>query len=90
MATEFADILFFVVAVAIAVAQGFILRSTAKGMRHAAGPGINARTGRPAAEWTYAIIPAVVLALLLIGSWRAMHPPTVEVRGVVPPAASAT
>ena len=81
MATQLADILFAIIALAIAVAQAFILRSTARGMRHGSA-GVVARTGHPALEWTYAIVPALALALLLMASWRAMHPETVRVRGV--------
>ncbi|MEA3245471.1 MAG: hypothetical protein U9Q74_04885 [Gemmatimonadota bacterium] len=78
MATSLADILFVAIAAAIAVAQAFILRSTARGMRHA-GPGT--RTGL---EWAYAIAPAIALLILLVAAWVAMHPGAVEVQGVAP------
>lgn len=78
MATSLADILFVVLAVVIVVAQACILRSTARGMRHA---GAGGRAGR---EWTYAIAPAVALAILLVAVWAAMHPGAVELRGVAP------
>lgn len=78
MATSLADILFVAITAAITVAQAFILRSTARGMRHA-GPGT-----RSGLEWAYAIAPAVALAILLVAVWMTMHPGTVEVRGVAP------
>lgn len=78
VATQLADTLFAVIALAIVVSQAFILRSTARGMRHG-GP-----TARPALEWTYAIVPAIALAALLFFSWRAMHPEVINVQGVAP------
>ncbi|MCC7195354.1 MAG: hypothetical protein IT356_07355 [Gemmatimonadaceae bacterium] len=78
MATQLADILFVILAAAIVVSQALILRSTARGMRHGI-PG-----DRVALEWAYAIIPAVALAALLVATWAAMHPATVDVRGVAP------
>jgi len=78
VATSLADILFAAIAIAVTVAQAFILRSTARGMRHAAP---DTRAGL---EWAYAIAPAVALAALLVAVWLAMHPGTIEVRGVAP------
>ena len=83
MATTLADILFVIIAVAITVSQWFILRSTARGMRH---EGAQRATAGPALEWTYAIVPAVALMFLLLFSWRAMHPAAVKVQGVAPAA----
>jgi heme/copper-type cytochrome/quinol oxidase subunit 2 len=87
VATQLGTILFVVIAAAIVVAQAFILRSTARGMRYAA-PG--AEGARPASarnatlEWAYAIIPAIALVVLLVFSWRTMHPGTMQLQGVVP------
>lgn len=39
MATQFADILFVIVAAAVAVSQAFILRSTARGIRYSDAKG---------------------------------------------------
>lgn len=78
MATQLADTLFAALALAIVISQAFILRSTARGMRH------GGQATRPALEWTYAIVPAIALAVLLIFSWRAMHPEVVNVQGVAP------
>lgn len=97
VATQLADILFYVIAALIAVSQAFILRSTARGMSH--GPDATAepsRTGvtpaprNTALEWTYAIVPAIALALLLVAAWRTMHPATLQVEGVTPPATIGT
>ncbi len=97
MATPLADTLFFIVAALIAVSQAFILRSTARGMHH--GPDATAepsRTGvapaprNAALEWTYAIVPAVALAFLLLFAWRTMHPAVMQVEGVTPPATIGT
>ncbi len=93
MATPLADVLFYIVAALIGVSQALILLSTARGMQH--GPDAAAepsRTGivpgpRSAAlEWTYAIVPAIGLAVLLVFAWRTMHPASMQVEGVTPPA----
>jgi len=78
VATQLADILFAAIALAIIVSQAFILRSTARGMRH------GGTVTRPALEWTYAIVPALALVALLYFSWQAMHPAAVQIQGVVP------
>jgi len=78
MASGFLDIVFFVALAAIVVAQIVILRSTRRGMRHA---GI---TKGATLEWSFAILPAVTLILLLLASWRAMHPTVIQSEGVVP------
>ena len=93
MATQLADILFVLIATAIAVSQVVILRSTARGMRHAAGhadAGRNRGTAHAALEWSYAIVPAVGLVFLLLFTWRAMHPAAVKVQGVAPSSTSGT
>lgn len=87
MATPLAKLIFYVVAAAILVAQLFILRSTARAMRYAAPAPDGTRPVAPrntALEWAYAIVPAIALVALLLFAWRAMHPGTMEVRGVVP------
>lgn len=66
-------LLFWTAALAVVVAQVMILRSTARVLRAAAPT-------RPALEWFFAVGPAVVLALVLVLSWRAtMRPPTIQV-----------
>ena len=90
MATPLAKIIFYLVAAAIVIAQLFILRSTARGMRYAPSVADRESPARapgprsPVLEWAYAIVPAVALVALLLFAWRAMHPDTMEVRGVVP------
>lgn len=87
MATQFAEILFVIIAVTIAVSQWLILRSTGRGMRHKeAQPsdGVQRGSAGQALEWTYAIVPAAVLVLVLAFSWRAMHPTSVRAEGVAP------
>ncbi|MBM4193331.1 MAG: hypothetical protein FJ202_02985 [Gemmatimonadetes bacterium] len=79
MASSLAVTLFVIAAAGIVIAQWMILVSTARALRHAGTP----RSGR---EWAYAVVPAVLLVALLIGTWRAMHPTTIEVRGTAPSA----
>lgn len=81
MATTISDVIFAICAVAIAVSQSFILRSTARGMKH---KGSQRGSAGPALEWTYAVLPALALAALLVFSYRAMHPDTVRVKDIAP------
>jgi heme/copper-type cytochrome/quinol oxidase subunit 2 len=81
MPSPYSDILFWTAVAATAVAQIFILRSTARGMR---GP---AARGRAGLEWMWAMLPAVSLVVLFVWTWRTMHPaapqvPTVNVTSV--------
>lgn len=78
MASRFLDIIFFVALIAIVAAQVVILRSTRRGMRHAG------LTRGVTLEWIFAILPAVTLALLLVATWRSMHPAMIHAEGVVP------
>lgn len=89
MATALSDIIFVICAVAIAIAQWLILRSTARGMKYADGQSAAdavaaVRPNRAPLEWAYAIVPTFALVALLIFSWRAMHPGVVKAQGVVP------
>jgi heme/copper-type cytochrome/quinol oxidase subunit 2 len=87
MATQLADYLFYIVALAILVSQAFILRATAQGMKHGGARAAARPVPRRAAlEWLYAIVPAIALVALLWFSWKTMHPDMIELRGVVPPA----
>lgn len=79
MATTLSEILFAIAVVAIALAQGMILRSTRRGMRH--GP----RAGRSMLEWSYAVVPAIGLILVLVWTWRTMHDGTVRFEAPPPP-----
>jgi len=67
-------LVFWTAIVAVVVAQVMILRSTTRVLRSAAPE-------RPVREWSFAIGPALVLALVLFLSWRAaMEPRTIEVQ----------
>lgn len=78
LATSLADALFALIAIAIAVSQVFILRSTARGMQNPAAP------RRAVLEWTYAVAPALALIALLAFAWLAMHPGAFHVEGITP------
>lgn len=67
MSTPLSDTLFTLAALAIAIAQLMILRSTRRGMRH--GP----RGAASALEWAYAILPALGLIVVLAWTWRTMR-----------------
>ena len=84
MATAFSDVIFVACAIAIAVSQWFILRSTGRGMRYADAHPDGAGQNRAALEWLYAIVPALALVAMLGFSWRAMHPGTVRAKGIIP------
>jgi heme/copper-type cytochrome/quinol oxidase subunit 2 len=68
MATSISDLIFWICAAAILVAQVMILRSTRRGML------IGPASARTPLEWAFAVGPAVAVLLLLIVTWRTMHP----------------
>ena len=78
MASTLANFVFWIAAVAIVLSQIFILRSTRRGMR--LGP-----LGSGSwLEWSYALLPVIVVAVLLVFTWRAMHPDTFRVDAIAP------
>jgi heme/copper-type cytochrome/quinol oxidase subunit 2 len=68
MATSISDLIFWICAATILVAQVMILRSTRRGML------IGPASARTPLEWAFAVGPAVAMLLLLIATWRTMHP----------------
>lgn len=78
MPASFVAALFWTAVVTVVGAQVMILRSTTRVLRAVA-------PARPALEWAFAILPALVLVLVLALSWRAtMRPRPTELN--VPPA----
>ena len=71
MATSISDLIFWTCAAAILVAQIMILRSTRRGMLN--GPA----SARTPVEWAFAVGPAVAVILLLLATWRTMHPASI-------------
>lgn len=67
MSTPLSDALFVVAALTIAIAQVMVFRSTRRGMQQ------GTRGAGSTLEWTYAILPAVGLAVLLAWTWHVMH-----------------
>jgi heme/copper-type cytochrome/quinol oxidase subunit 2 len=67
MSTPLSVALFTLAALAIVIAQVMILRSTRRGMRH--GP----RGASSVLEWTYAVLPALALIVMLAWTWRTMR-----------------
>jgi hypothetical protein len=80
MATALSEVLFWIAAVFIVLAQALILRSTRRGMHHSARPGATVL------EWGYAVLPGIALACTLVWTWRTMHDATVRFEAR-PPAA---
>ena len=78
MASTLANFVFWIAAVAIVLSQIFILRSTRRGMR-LGPPGSGSWL-----EWTYAVLPVIAVAVLLVFTWRAMHPDTFRVDAIAP------
>jgi Na+/proline symporter len=58
--------LFWIATALVVIGQIMILRSTVRAMRGASSP--RARRG---IEWSYAIVPVLALALVLVATWRA-------------------
>lgn len=75
MAGTFAQVLYWIAVIAAVVAHVFIIRGTLRAI--AAAP-----VGSPARgfwEYVWAFLPAVVVAVLLVATWQAMHPTTFNV-----------
>jgi hypothetical protein len=80
MPTPIAEFLFWTAAAVIVVAQFFILRSTRRGMK-LGPPGSGSLL-----EWSFAILPAICLAGLLVWTWYTMHAGTFTFDGKAPAA----
>lgn len=75
MPISFADAIFWLGVASCAIAQIAILRSVIRTRRvreTAGGPGVP--QPRFAVEVAWAVVPAIVLAMLLVATWRTMHP----------------
>ena len=72
MRFSFANGLFWMSVACCTVAQLFIIRSVL-GSRHAPEPAANVPKSRDAVEVMWVVLPAVVLAVLLVFTWRAMQ-----------------
>jgi heme/copper-type cytochrome/quinol oxidase subunit 2 len=75
MRLSFADGLFWTSVACCAFAQFCILRSVG-GRRHVTEPSTTVPRPRGVIEMLWAIVPAIALAVLLVFTWRAMHPTT--------------
>ena len=78
MASSLANFVFWIAAVTIVCAQFLILRSTRRGMR-LGPPGSGSFL-----EWSYAVLPVIAVAVLLVFTWRTMHPDTFRVDAIAP------
>lgn len=74
MVTRVADAIFWIAVVCSAVAQLAIVRSSIVSPVHASASTTSSTGRRRALEVCWAVIPGVVLALLFVATWRAMHP----------------
>ena len=83
MRLSFADGLFWSSVACCALAQYFILRSVG-GQRRAPEPAANLPRQRGAVEILWAVVPALALAVLLLFTWRAMHPASGQPRSAEP------
>jgi heme/copper-type cytochrome/quinol oxidase subunit 2 len=80
----FADGLFWTSVACCLVAQLFIIRSV-RGARYVPEPSSALPRRHGGLEMLWAVAPAIGLGVLLLFTWRAMHPPA----GVAPVAAPA-
>jgi hypothetical protein len=83
MRLSFADGLFWTSVACCALAQFFILRSVG-GRRHVPEPTARLPRQRGGMELLWATVPAVVLAVLLLFTWRAVRASQVHVQPAVP------
>ena len=58
--------LFWIATALVVIGQMMILRSTVRAMR-----GASSARARRGIEWSYAVVPVVALALVLVATWRA-------------------
>lgn len=72
MRNLFADGLFWLSVACCAIAQVFIIRSV-RGSRYVPNPSASAPHSGRAMEVTWAVLPAVGLAVLLFFTWRAVR-----------------
>ena len=74
ISSPLADVLFWVAAACCIVAHVAILRSVLRSRRQtAANPDVP--RSRQSVEIVWAIVPALVLAVVLAATWRSMHSP---------------
>ncbi len=69
----FADGLFWLSVACCAIAQVYIIRSV-RGTRHVPEPSASVPHSRGTMEMLWAVLPAIGLAVLLVFTWRAIHP----------------
>jgi hypothetical protein len=71
------EFLFWSAVLSCAAGQVLIIRSTWRAREHAATAPMPAGVPRPGArsEIAWVVLPAVMLALVLLFTWRAMHAP---------------
>ncbi len=67
------DGLFWLSVVCCTIAQFFIIRSV-RGTRHVPEPSAGVPRSRDSVEFVWAVLPAIGLVVLLLFTWRAMHP----------------
>jgi heme/copper-type cytochrome/quinol oxidase subunit 2 len=73
MSPRFADLVFWIAAACCTVAQVAVVRSAIRApMSDETDAGV--AMPRRSSEIAWTIIPAIALVLLLIATWRAMHP----------------
>jgi heme/copper-type cytochrome/quinol oxidase subunit 2 len=72
MLSRFADLIFWSAAVCCIVAQVAVVRSAIRSPM-AAALDANVTMPRRSTEVAWTIIPGIVLALLLVATWRAIH-----------------
>jgi len=70
--------LFWIATALVVIGQTMILRSTVRAIR-----GASSERARRGIEWSYAVVPVLALALVLVATWRASerHGTRVQVTG---------
>jgi heme/copper-type cytochrome/quinol oxidase subunit 2 len=69
-----ADLIFWLAVVCCVVAQAAIVRSALRTPVQHPEPGVEVPRPRRAIEIAWTVLPAIGLALVLIMTWRAIHP----------------
>ena len=74
MSFHLADAIFWIAVACCSIAQVAILRSVISSPARTSDSGIETSPAKRAVEIAWAVLPGIALALVLMSTWRTMHP----------------
>jgi hypothetical protein len=84
MVNRFADGIFWIAVACCVAAQAAIVRSSLVSPAKAPGSDAPASVARRALEVCWAVVPGIVLAVVFVATWRAIHSLPAGVLGSMP------